>query len=673
MAFVFDITWEITKPNLSTAESMKKASGIGGQRFNELRKSFGEADISVDLSLKTPEGQNRFVREVHAWLNQELSQEEKQAIFCPERPLAPFIMCHIAAYFKKLVRCCEKKKNKKRIAQEQCLEEQDHGRSAGGPADEENSDEDGPDGNSPEGSEVGIDEMADAGNEDPIWQGFSGVDESMIEPDQEFEYDQTGIDQSMILEEADRDFELESEDVNDDLTGIDQSMILEQADREYELESEDVDVELVEREMEEPEAGPEAGPEADSDSDRARHTREIDELIASATRLRAAMLEWDAARFASEVSVEYKTLHNLIPIPPNPASTSTSASASASGSPREKAAYTSFYAKIRNNLESVRDDLEQRKPKFEQIWGPEVRNSTMGAHFRRLIQSKPSGNPTPFMVVAAGPSGGGKTHSMIRPNPADPPVLQQLLLEAFLKYGDLKMAVSVMSGKNSVPVPVFDPTSKVDPTSKGKGKGRGNAPPLRQFLTSEMEIHESVNDLMSHIPSSDNSVNRISSRSHAVIDVFTEGLLVFTIIDLCGDESSEVRGRLAANKESSDRIAGDLSFLKRLFTDLKLATAPSKLMNPESWRSQGIVGRDCALTAAFLNRLTMVPKLHVVMFGHGTSEQSKKDLIRSLNVWSPPVVAGRAIDDKPRAIIGGKRSRANDVDGKQSKRPKFQR
>ncbi|KAL0631151.1 hypothetical protein Q9L58_009994 [Maublancomyces gigas] len=428
------------------------------------------------------------------------------------------------------------------------------------------------------------------------------------------------------------------------------------------------------------------------DRTQTRQTREIDELIASAMRLRTAMSRWDATQFANEVGMQYKTLHSLIPIPTNPAS------ASASASPSKKAAYTSFYAKIRTQR-WMRLGVTGRSPFF------------------------PDGQPlgTPLYGCCSRPQRG--QNPFHDPAKSDPPVLQQLLLEAFLKHGDLKMAVSIMSGKNSDPVPLFDPTSK------DKGKGRGNASPLRQFLTSENEIYEFAIDLMGHIPSSDNGVNHVSSRSHTrlsiqwrqsrlltfthavidvftegllvftiidlmghipssdnginhvssrvhvVVDAFTEGLLVFTIIDLCGDESSEVRGRLtSANKESSDRIANDLSFLKKVFTDLKLATAPSQPMNAESWRSQGIFGRECALTRAFLNRLALAPKLHIIMFGHGTSDQSRKDLIMSLKVWSPPVVAGRAIDDKPRAIgIGGKRSRANDVDGKRSKRPKFQR
>lgn len=116
------------------------------------------------------------------------------------------------------------------------------------------------------------------------------------------------------------------------------------------------------------------------------------------------MSTWDATQFANQVGAQYKTLRNLIPIPHDPFS----ASASASASPSADATYTSFYAKIRTNLELVRDVLEQKKPKFQEIWGPEVRNSTVGAHFRCLIQSKPLGTPTPFLVVAAGPSGGVK-------------------------------------------------------------------------------------------------------------------------------------------------------------------------------------------------------------------------------------------------------------------------
>ncbi|KAL0640537.1 hypothetical protein Q9L58_000508 [Maublancomyces gigas] len=53
MADLFDITWEIDRPDLSTAELMKKASGLSGNRFNKLRESFGKAEICVDLEDKT--------------------------------------------------------------------------------------------------------------------------------------------------------------------------------------------------------------------------------------------------------------------------------------------------------------------------------------------------------------------------------------------------------------------------------------------------------------------------------------------------------------------------------------------------------------------------------------------------------------------------------------------
>lgn len=84
------------------------------------------------------DAQKRFVWEVLAWLNVELSDVEKETIYCPARPLAPFIMCQIVVYYKRLVRSSEVRKNNKSRAKERRgldNEEQDEWRDGSGTRD----------------------------------------------------------------------------------------------------------------------------------------------------------------------------------------------------------------------------------------------------------------------------------------------------------------------------------------------------------------------------------------------------------------------------------------------------------------------------------------------------------------------------------------------------------
>lgn len=137
-------------------------------------------------------------------------------------------------------------------------------------------------------------------------------------------------------------------------------MILDQANLAFQNEPESKDVEVLE-EMEVPEEMEESEDELKDEpySHRALHTREVDQLIASAIKLRTEISKWDA----NEVGVQYETLHPLIPIPMDP----TSAPTSPSTSTATPSTYTHSCDKIRDNLESVQVILDRGKPKFQDI------------------------------------------------------------------------------------------------------------------------------------------------------------------------------------------------------------------------------------------------------------------------------------------------------------------
>lgn len=58
--------------------------------------------------------------------------------------------------------------------------------------------------------------------------------------------------------------------------------------------------------------------------------------------------------------------------------------------------------------------LDRGGPSFQNIWGPDAKNSDIAHPFKQLIAT------FPVFLVAAGYSAGGKTHSLLMPNINDP-------------------------------------------------------------------------------------------------------------------------------------------------------------------------------------------------------------------------------------------------------------
>lgn len=56
----------------------------------------------------------------------------------------------------------------------------------------------------------------------------------------------------------------------------------------------------------------------------------------------------------------------------------------------------------------------------------------------------------PILLIAAAYSSGGKTYSLLQPNPADPPILVILLTEVFYTFGPLTYVLATFLGKDKV-------------------------------------------------------------------------------------------------------------------------------------------------------------------------------------------------------------------------------
>lgn len=72
-------------------------------------------------------------------------------------------------------------------------------------------------------------------------------------------------------------------------------------------------------------------------------------------------------------------------------------------------------------------------------------NGDVSLPFRKMVACK-----EPVFLVPAGYSNGGKSYSLLGPNPEDPPTLEVLLLHAFEIHNMLQKQLPTMLGKNLI-------------------------------------------------------------------------------------------------------------------------------------------------------------------------------------------------------------------------------
>lgn len=150
----------------------------------------------------------------------------------------------------------------------------------------------------------------------------------------------------------------------------------------------------------------------------------------------------------------------------------------------------------------------------------------------------------------------------------------------------------------------------------------------RQCLSTHGEVEGLVQSLQIPGVSKSNGLNARSSRRHVLVEVAVatptaHRLPIFTLLDLCGDETSQTRtGELQAE---SKIISQDLVSLRTLVIQETLQLTPQC--------RQGIIGRDCQLTRSFTRCLPYFPKVHLVFFCDGPGE--RESVAGMCGDWNP--------------------------------------
>lgn len=259
--------------------------------------------------------------------------------------------------------------------------------------------------------------------------------------------------------------------------------------------------------------------------------------------------------------------------------------------------YINYYIRVRSlqpagassDLETV---LSRGEPSFQHIWGADARNSDIALPFQRLMATA-----FPVFLVAAGYSAGGKTYSLLLPNLADPPVLEVLLrqaLQAQVEDEPLQVTVFTVLGKRTI-------TTQLD--------------------LGVMDIAGFLQGLQTPGVGRDNGINPRSSRRHVLVEVRAAGKHLLSVLDLCGDETSEVRA--GPLRGESNSIASDLVMLRALVA--------RKLQ----WKyTPPLLARGCGLTRHFARHLGNFLNVHVVFFCDGDAES----MSRLCYEWKPRAV-----------------------------------
>lgn len=250
---------------------------------------------------------------------------------------------------------------------------------------------------------------------------------------------------------------------------------------------------------------------------------------------------------------------------------------------RTAARFINYHIRIRGSMAPVQHILDRGTPSFQHIWTPDARNSDIARPFRDQLAAS-----FPVCLVATGYSAGGKTYSLLMPNEADPPVLEVLLKQALETEGQLApLDVTVHTMLASKTVKVLDQIA--------------TPPDIGVFLEK----------LQTPGVGADNGINQASSRRHVLIEVRAGVKRVLSVLDLCGDESSDIReGPL---RVESDAIAKDLVALRTLVMDKFQKRNNAGLPIPGNGR-----GRD--LTRRFVDQLPHFEKINFIFFCNGGGE-----------------------------------------------------
>lgn len=302
---------------------------------------------------------------------------------------------------------------------------------------------------------------------------------------------------------------------------------------------------------------------------------QMNQLIQLAAQIRDSAAIWDGMTGDDwdGACAQFAKLQALTRMPARPVDNAAAAPVTSSPDAEETAShYVNHHVRIRGGaLATVSDILlgETQTLSFQHIWTPISTNQAISLPFKQQIADR-----TPLFLLAAGYSNGGKTHSLLSLNPDDPPALEVLLLEALEIHHVLEIRVTTMLGKSKLQGPTHRIATPIS-----------IAPFIRSLQNPDITVVK------------DNGLNRGSSRRHILVDVTTIARVpVFSLIDLCGDETTAIRS--GPLQEESRIISLDLLSLRRLVINL-----PGLM-----------VARECALTTQFAARVPLFTKVHVLFF-----------------------------------------------------------
>lgn len=106
---------------------------------------------------------------------------------------------------------------------------------------------------------------------------------------------------------------------------------------------------------------------------------------------------WDKFHRFLQTMKDFASFHSRLPLPAH--------------RPISYTRFLTFHIRIRGDLgDEDRNIIDQRTPKFQNIWGPEACNADVVEPFAALVSAK-----KPVFLVAAGSTGAGKTHTFCRP------------------------------------------------------------------------------------------------------------------------------------------------------------------------------------------------------------------------------------------------------------------